>query len=376
MNERKTARNSFAMAVQENQAIGESFRGLMHDTFNGIYMSLGRKNLLRWVNIRKISERIKNLIVEEFSKEDVEKHPTWAGYYAVGTNREKLREGYIEENTARHESLHFMTDEYENETTFPTFLDEGLTEYLNRELEKVQTGKSDVAYVYKENVDFVEFLHSVVGDSLIKAYLTGTSIEFYKELSTYFTEDGLPEIDVLREFYESANRWHSVLHPKTNPKTKEEREKRDDEKKEVEEKYYPNIMEAIVNIVSNAVGKKAHDLEYYEDGNFNIIGAAQDVITLTRKAAMMIDKKGNAFFVESYVEFGEKIYKKALARVLQESHIPNDKIEDIVNKSIVIRSIPRPHVSVLKIPLQDSIDGFGGKKEIMNLIDKRLRKYR
>lgn len=104
------SRNYFTRALDENKKIDERFRNLMHETFDGLYNAMGKKNFLRWVDSRKIPERIKVLIVEEFSKEEKEKHPNWAGYYTIGTNRIKLKEGYIQQNTARHEALHFLTD--------------------------------------------------------------------------------------------------------------------------------------------------------------------------------------------------------------------------------------------------------------------------
>lgn len=77
MSENRISRNSFTKAFDANQNIDERFRNLIHDTFDGLYSAMGKMNFLRWINTRKMSDRIKELVVEEFSKEDLEKSPNW-----------------------------------------------------------------------------------------------------------------------------------------------------------------------------------------------------------------------------------------------------------------------------------------------------------
>lgn len=208
----RISRNYFTRALDENQKIDEKFRSLMHDTFDGLYSAMGKKNFLRWVNSNKMSDRIKELVVEEFTKEDFEKDAKVVGYYTTGTNRERLREGFVNQNVASHETLHFFTDWYFTGKTFPTFINEGLTEYLTREFEKINVENENVRYSYSQNVDFVELLHNIMGDSLIKAYLTGSSKAFSEEFSTYITEDGTINTKALDKFYDSLNRVHDVLY--------------------------------------------------------------------------------------------------------------------------------------------------------------------
>lgn len=208
----RISRNYFTRALDENQKIDEKFRSLMHDTFDGLYSAMGKKNFLRWVNSSKMSDRIKELVIEEFTKEDLEKHAKAVGYYTTGTNRERLREGFVNQNVASHETLHFFTDWYFTGKTFPTFINEGLTEYLTREFEKINVENENVRYSYSQNVDFVELLHNIIGDSLIKAYLTGSSKAFSEEFSTYITEDGTINTMALDRFYDSLNRVHDVFH--------------------------------------------------------------------------------------------------------------------------------------------------------------------
>lgn len=383
MFEDRISRNYFTMALDKNQKIDEKFRNLMHDTFYGLYSAMGKKNFLRWINTRKISDRIKELVVEEFTKEDLEKYANWSGYYTHGTNRERLREGYVNQNIASHETLHFFTDWYFTGETFPTFINEGLTEYLNREFEKLNAENENVRYTYSQNVDFVEFLHNIIGDSLIKAYLTGSSKAFSEEFSTYITEDGTINTIALDRFYNSLNRVHDVLHPNNNPKTIEEREKSEANKKDVIENNYPALRKIIGNIVSNAIRKKAHDLEYYEDGNFNIGNAINDINELTKKTVELLGKNGtfglSRFSSKENLELYESILKNALTAVLQESHLPNDKIEGMLNNAIMNGVITvqenaryTRYPTVNRETLLDAINNLSGKSPIKDLIDKRL----
>lgn len=84
-------------------------------------------------------------------------------------------------------------------------------------------------------------------------------------------------------FYDSLNQVHDVLYPHNNPKTIEEQEKSEANKKDVIENQYPVLRKIIGNIVSNAIRKKAHNLEYYEGEMFNIEDAIKDINELTKK---------------------------------------------------------------------------------------------
>lgn len=79
------------------------------------------------------------------------------------------------------------------------------------------------------------------------------------------------------------------------------------------------------------------------------------------------------------LELNESILKNALTAVLQESHIPNDKIEGIINNSIVDGSITvQENVKHTRYPfvnreaLLDAIGTLSGENLVENLIDKRL----
>ena len=372
--------NYFANAFDENQGIAERFRNIMHDTFDILYSSLGSKNLLRWINERNISNRIKEIAVEEFTKEDLKKKPNTLGYYTLGTNRIRLRDKN-NKHTLVHETLHFLTDDRFSGKAFPTFIDEGLTEYLNREFEKLNTGNKEVKYSYPQNVDFIEFLHGVIGDSLIKAYLTGTSQEFAEEFSTYVTKDGSASIKALEVLYNTLNEVHSVKYDDSIVKSENFKER----KKYVIENDYPKIREFAGNIVANAIRKKAHDLEYYKDGKLDVDAIVNDIEQLTKKTIRLLEKN-EAFGLlrdtptKEKLELEESIYKNALIAVLQESHISNDEIEDIINKSFENGSLGNEDKIVYYKPskmnnggkLSKEISVHSGENPVRDLIAKRL----
>lgn len=167
------------------------------------------------------------------------------------------------------------------------------------------------------------------------------------------------------------------------PKTIEEQEKSIANRKDVFENHYPVLRQITGNIVSNAIRKKAHDLEYYEDGTFNIDNVINDIDKLTEEAMKLLIK--NKTFglsrssIEENLELRESILKNALTAVLQESHIPNDKIEDILNNAITMGSIQIDRNSVVttfpnvdKLILSDAINNLSSKNPIKDMMDKRL----
>ena len=61
--------------ISENEAVKDSeLKQLMHESWDLIFEFLGKENFMRWVSKRELSERIKNMVIEEFSEEDKEKH--------------------------------------------------------------------------------------------------------------------------------------------------------------------------------------------------------------------------------------------------------------------------------------------------------------
>ena len=161
--------NPLLKAFENNKNIEDELDTLMILTLSGIYYGLGEKNFYRWVNRARISEGLKKAIVKYFSEKEREENPNTSGFYVVGKN--EIRLDTKNENTLRHELLHLLTDFMRYNGKYATFLNEGFTEYLNREIEKIVLGQENVKYTYSINVNLVEFLHRVMGDGIIKSYL-------------------------------------------------------------------------------------------------------------------------------------------------------------------------------------------------------------
>lgn len=331
--------NYFLNALKENDNIEEGFRELVYSTLNGLYFGLGEKNFLRWINKYRISDRLKEFIVETFNEEDLNQHPNAAGFYTFGTNTVKLREDSIDENTNRHETLHFTTDfSLENEGERPnnfllfskihcTFLNEGLTEYLNREIEKLLTGKKNIPYTYGDNVDFVEFLHNIMGDTLIKSYLAGRNPKFNQEFSSYITENGNEDLQVLQEFEKLLDDTHDFLYSKESKKkdkTPEEQQAYLKKKENIYDNVYPKLREYTSNIAVNYIRKKARSLEYIQDGKIDADALNADILNVVRLVHVFFSNGNNERFgfdisseeYESYItNIMEQVTKTAFSEL-------------------------------------------------------------
>lgn len=359
--------NYFLRALEENENIDENFRELIKSTLSGIYYGLGEKNFLRWINRNNMSKRLKEYVVEIFSEEDLEKLPNAAGFYTYGTNRVKFTEAYKDdENTARHETMHFATDFSitDNESkpnyilnktkSYGRFLNEGLTEYLNREIEKIIKQKQYVNYAYRKNVDFVEFLHKILGDSFIKSYLSGRTEKYNEELSSYITKDGSESISELNNFENILETIHRYLHPNKTP-TDEEKKK---QKEKCEKEDYPKINEYISNISVNYIRKKAHNLEYLKDGKIDYESIYKDIGNLQQMLRYLFQnsKFGMTYMSEEYNSFLENIINESVKVALRECSLDINQDENLIINGNITKSgniatyIP-PRVDINKMNL-------------------------
>ena len=336
------SRNVFTDAVDENQILEERFRNLIHESFDGMYYAMGKLNFLRWIDKRRISDRIKILVVEEFSEEDYD--TGGIGYYIRGANKIKLSGMYVnDEGVFIHEANHFLTDfsdknkdknlDDNKEKRFPIFLDEGLSDYLDREYERIiKRNNSYNEYSYRENVDFVEFLHKSMGDILIKTYYIGRTEKSDLDFSTYLTDDGKPSLYVLNDFFDSLNKVHKAIHPKGKTDTQEKIENKKKAIKKVEKTEYPKLRKIVENIIINTIRKKAQNLEYYKDGKIDFKQFLND---FNKEASLVCNTIVNSVFgLDSNTfenEFLDNIIKKSLEAVLQSSHVSPDKINELVS---------------------------------------------
>lgn len=307
--------------INENQKISEEFRDLAKTCFARIFNMLGEKNFKRWINTRGLNKQLRELVIESMDKEDSEKHPTWAGYYTIGTNRIRLSPNMKRkslEDTNVHESLHFMTD---GKTKFCKFLNEGLTEYLKG----LATGK---ATSYTRNVHTVEFLHEVLGDSLIKAYFIGKD-GFDENLLDLINYDGKSSIDDITKFYSDLDLLHKysssklqsrIFHNKNYPEDKIEEA---DKQLETYRKKYSSAKTRILSmyqkIIIGKIAERAKSLEFYESGVLDLETAKTEIETLLNSAniADIMDSDD----ATEQTEWITETMILAKAQVIENSHI-------------------------------------------------------
>lgn len=289
----------YATALIENVAIAKELRDLLHSSLDSVFWGLKRKNFERWINKRDISDRLKKLILEEFNEDDKKIHSNANGYYVRGRNLIKLLEK--SKRVTSHELFHFFVD---GKNMFPIFIDEGMTEYLNLIV------NNNLTMSYAPNVEFVRFMHNVMGDSFIKAYLTGVDDKFYNEFSKYF--DGsinLGECANLTRFNDYSARMHEFLYG-----TDEEKKKNlnPDELREKLSDYYKLIAE-------NAILKRATELKYYRAGELDINEAIKDIAEFSTSYNSAIKM---LYYPNTDVPLAdEDFYRKCLENVIENSHL-------------------------------------------------------
>lgn len=343
--------NPFLNALEENENIQGLLKSIIHDVFDEMYFALGKLNFLRWVD-KNFPERIKKeLVIEQFNEDDKKEHPKSLGFYAVGKNLIKLL-NFNDRRSGSHELLHYATDGIFVGPTFPTFINEGITEYINRELEKINNNFEKRKYSsYQQNVAFVEFLHKIIGDSLIKAYFTGTSEQFKKEFSTYLSLDGAENLSTLTYFYAFLEEIHKYLYAEDEMK---DEEKKEQQKKFIEKVAYPKLRECVKSIIVNSVRKKAYDLQYYREGKVDGLALKKDIIK-TKEMAFEILGKTNIFGmekkldIESY-EFEESIIRDTLEAVIQECGFNMTVAIEIASNATKRGTIQQNEYSIIGTP--------------------------
>ncbi len=281
------------MTNQNDVIQDEQLRTLMHDSFDHIFKYLGKENFLRWINMRNLSDRIKKLSIEEFSQEDKENYPTWNGYYTLGTDRIKLRNKH-DINSNIHETYHFVSD---NDGRFPTFMNEGLTEYLNN-------NTLNGSKAYRMNVSVAKFLHKTLGDSIIKAYLTGNVKKFEEYFSSYTSNDGNAKRSSLEDFYKKLNTIHDFKYGLANKDNKTSQSEFNLAMKDTA-KY-------LETIASNYIRKKAQNLDYYAFGKLDFVAIKRDIQKMGTLAKA-------CFSMEFHSDIENNITKGALTSIIENS---------------------------------------------------------
>ncbi len=326
-------------SLEENTGITEEFEELSKDCFERIFDMLGKRNFERWIDKRKLSPRIKELVIESMGEKEKKENPHWGGYYIRGKNKIRLRKP--NSTTATHEKFHFITDNGDN---FPTFIDEGLTEYLKSMAEGKVTA-------YHENVDIVKFLHYVAGDSIIKAYLLGAQNVFDNKIASMLVGENAEKVEnpkkALEEFYNNLDVFHESNTAQTkynNAKKLPEGTYSEDELTEMKEsaetakgKYLEikdDIGIFIQRLAVSKIAEMAKNLEFYQNGVLDISLANKEILNVLSKMPLQVITNNMTVIGV----FQQSTATLAMKEVIKNSHLVNpseteqEEIEELANK--------------------------------------------
>lgn len=244
----------FEKTVDENNRITKDFKQIAKECFSNIFTTLGKNNFIRWVQLKRFSKDVENLVFDWMTEEEKEANPTWDGFANKGKNQIKIRKPKTAKGTSIHEIYHILSN-----SKFCVYLDEGLTEYL-KGMSSEEGAKS-----YGENVRLVSFLHEMLGDSIIKAYLMGEKEQFDKKFIDLICLNkenrNLDEIR-LNQFYSMLEARHWFLHPRTEEAKKEDNSTLLKETKRI-------IQNMINDIIYGKVHKIAQNMDFYKDGKLD-----------------------------------------------------------------------------------------------------------
>ena len=201
----------FEENLERNENISPEFKELAKQSFQEVFDMLGREGLKKWVKMQTISKDVKSLIYKWADSEEMGGN-TVSGDYNSTLNRIRISQGLNSRKAilgvVKHEGLHFFSRKGYLQRR-ATYLDEGVTEYL-----KYLSEKTDEGYTYKENVEVVQFLRGLIGDSIIQTYLTGKEKYFFNDLQSILSEDIKNEMereDAIEEFIDCLENRHDEL---------------------------------------------------------------------------------------------------------------------------------------------------------------------
>ncbi len=307
-----------------NDKISDEFKDMTRACFGRIFYMLGEKNFKRWIDRRQLNPRIKELIVESMSEKDMEVHPAWSGFYTPTQNIIKLSTT-LDKNQVKdvnvHETFHFITDS----KYFCRFLNEGLTEYMkgmaiNRSI------------TYASNVNFVRFLHQTLGDSIIKAYLTGKTEIVDEQLLNMINYDGSANLSEVETLYDNLDKFHefeaSELDKKVfemkgaTPEIIDRATRRFDNAKKEYEQAEPQILLMCQRIIIGKISQMSKNMEFYrngEAGELDLENASKLINTLVKQVNIrtFLRDKSN----ENVSAWEEQTSILAIEQVLENSHI-------------------------------------------------------
>lgn len=309
---------------EKNEKISPEFKELARTCFGRIFFMLGEKNFKRWIDMKQMRSQIKDLVIQSMDKKEIEEEPNTGGYFTHGTKKIKLRPS--EEKDLKpaniHETFHLITD---NKSEFCTFLDEGLTEYM-------KTLAWGTTTAYFPNVNTVKFLHGIIGDSLVKAYLMGKD-GFDDKLLSIVNFDGKTDISDINRFYSNLDILHDYNWQKdenalfkangATPEVIERSNTRLENAKQKYENIRPEITSMYQKIIVGKISEMTKNMDFYKFG--------ENGIELDIKTALKAIKDlKNQFNIKDFInprdfinlaKWEEEVDKLATEQILENTHI-------------------------------------------------------
>lgn len=310
----------------------ERIKKILSEVFDSIVKKYGEKNFLRWINEKKIDDKIKTLIVKYIT---LEENPNFGGYYNARSNTLSVQETYEYDSTFKvliHEFNHFLTPEnFKKEMT--GFINEGITEYL------AQNVDTKGYKTYRYNVDFIAFLHKQIGDILIKSYFTGETSKVKSKLATYLSPKSdltsfLSELSIIyNQCYDvSRNVVESIIASKMG-----------------------FLADSYMQIYLGRIVESAKAMEYYSNGNIDQVKISQTFAKISSTFPQYVIKYMNEHnLMASYKE-------KIVRAILNNSHLRhsdyygNDNIKQYVDAIISGRPIEIPNNNAIQLLLLDKL---------------------
>ena len=377
----------YVSALEDNPNIDADLKKVVIDSFRSVFYTLGEYGFMRWIDMANMPERLKILIVEEFNAEDLIRYSNCSGYFSgsglsIDPDKIKVRDkrAYSVSDTLKHEDLHFFSKGWEI-WHLGKFQGEGVIQYL-KILTSIPREKRNMNYysssIYKENVDYINFITQVIGYEIIRAgFDFGYIGSFEKLMASYITDsqedmEGRKCSDIYEDYKKKLDKIHKYLHPVNEEEEIENRKL----EKEVVNELYPQLKEIIVNIMVHSIRIKARNLDYYSDGVFQADNLEKDLkrcidivnIALVSKQRFNLSWQ-NQYTIDNFIS-RDIFEKRALEAALIESGIDSSKISEVVDLYMKNRFSIRDEFS------ENCTSILGGERAsiLKRVLDKKIPK--
>ena len=277
---------------EEDIVSNEKLSRLMHEAWDLNFQFWGKENFREWINNSKFPNRIKNIAISEFIGKESEEDDF---LFEID---DLLRKNKIL-NVHINETNYYVGNK--NKNKFVDFIDTGLYTYLDI------SEKQNKPIKNYSLVQFVKLLNVVLGDLLIKAYLSSdtNNEKLINKLSELISTTGRVNSLTLKNFYNDLDIAYKYFC------TSEKILKKD------LKKVHTNLQKTIQNMVVNYIGEKVDNLEYYNEEKIDFNKVSDDVKYLVELA-----KDANILKLDfENVSFENEIYERVLTKVIEGSHL-------------------------------------------------------